>query len=193
MTHTNWQTRYPCSGCSQPCGLLTAQNGSISDGSGPSGYSNNANCEWIIAPPNALAVTLLFTELSTQPGVDIIRVFECTDIGCSQQQLLAKLSGWYSAPQTVTSSTGYMKVLFTSDWSINYEGFSSSWSLVMQHANKVVLFMQTHADLIIWQLFLLSCHVMWGNKLLLRSITLAYIIPFHLFAFRVHIEVGASI
>jgi hypothetical protein len=43
-------------------------------------------------------------------------------------------------------------VLFTSDWSINYEGFSSSWSSVMQHANKVVLFMKTHADSIIWHM-----------------------------------------
>ncbi len=84
----------------------------------------------MIAPAAASMITLCFTELSTQPGVDIIRVFRCTDIACSQQQQLAELSGLYSTPQAVTSTTGYMKVVFRSDGSISFDGFRALWSSV---------------------------------------------------------------
>ena len=102
----------------------------MTDGSGTSNYPNNANCEWVIAATYNL-VTLRFTQLSTQAGVDIIRVFQCTDIACSQQQQLAELSGLYSTPQAVTSTTGYVKVTFTSDGRISYDGLSASWSSVL--------------------------------------------------------------
>ena len=84
----------------------------------------------MIAPAAASIITLRFTELSTQAGVDIIRVFQCTDIACSQPQQLAELSGLYSAPQAVTSTTGYMKVVFRSDGSVNADGFTAAWTTV---------------------------------------------------------------
>ena len=121
---------YPCSGCGSGCGLLTAQNGTFSDGSGLSGYANGAYCEWVIAPAQASVITLRFAELSTQAGTDFIRVFQCTDAACSDQQQLVELSGLYSAPQVLSSSTGFMKVVFTSDKSVNYDGFNASWTSV---------------------------------------------------------------
>jgi hypothetical protein len=105
-------------------------NGTFSDGSGTGLYSPNANCEWMIAASGDLLVTLVFTEFSTQPGKDLVRVFQCTDIGCSEQQLLAELSGTYSSAQAVTSASGYMKVVFTSDGSVNYDGFNATWNMV---------------------------------------------------------------
>jgi hypothetical protein len=100
------------------------------DGSGVSNYLSNANCTWIIAPPAVLAISIRFTELSTQLNKDFVRVFQCSDVACTQQQLLAELSGVYTMPQDVTSSTGYMKVVFTSDSSVNYDGFNASWNSV---------------------------------------------------------------
>ncbi len=87
----------------------------------------------MIAPAAASIIGIQFRTLSTQPGVDIIRVFQCTDIACSQQQQLAELSGSYSTTQAVTSTTGYMKVVFRSDGSINYDGFNASWVVVCQY------------------------------------------------------------
>jgi hypothetical protein len=84
----------------------------------------------MIAPPATSMVTLLFFEVSTQPGIDIIVVHQCTDLACSQPQELAQLSGSYLEPQIVTSYTGYMRVRFTSDESINYDGFNALWSMV---------------------------------------------------------------
>jgi hypothetical protein len=84
----------------------------------------------MIAASGDLLVTLVFTEFSTQPGKDLVRVFQCTDIGCSEQQLLAELSGTYTSAQALSSTTGYMKVVFTSDGSVNYDGFTATWMIV---------------------------------------------------------------
>jgi hypothetical protein len=92
-----------------------------------------ATCEWMIAPHGASGIVLSFDELSTQPGVDIICLYQCMDISCSQEQKLAELSGLYDTPQAVISDTGYMKVVFTSDGSINYDGFKASWISVSKY------------------------------------------------------------
>ena len=84
----------------------------------------------MIVARSSFVISITFTELSTQPGKDFVRVFQCTDLSCSQQQQLAELSGVYATPQAVTSTTGYMKVVFTSDGSINYDGFNATWTTV---------------------------------------------------------------
>jgi hypothetical protein len=106
--------------------------GTFSDGSGSANYLNNALCEWMIAPAGAAQITIQFTAFSTQPFNDVVRVFQCSDVYCSQQQQLAELSGTYPGVKTITSMTGYMKVVFTSDNSVNYDGFTASWSSVCQ-------------------------------------------------------------
>jgi hypothetical protein len=110
--------------------VFNAKNGTLSDGSGMSNYPSNANCTWMLAPPAVFATSISFPKFSTQPGKDLVRVFQCTDIGCSEQQLLAELSGIYTYVQAVTSTTGYMKVEFTSDGSVNYDGFTATWNMV---------------------------------------------------------------
>jgi hypothetical protein len=81
---------------------------------------------------NAL-MTLQFTNFNTQSRNDIVRVLECVDIYCSQHQQLAELSGIYLTTQVMSSATGYMKVVFTSDGSINSDGFTASWTSVSMH------------------------------------------------------------
>jgi hypothetical protein len=84
----------------------------------------------MIAPYGAVQITIQFTSFSTQPTNDVVRVFQCSDVYCSQQQQLAELSGTYPGVQTITSMSGYMRVVFTSDESVNYDGFTASWSSV---------------------------------------------------------------
>jgi hypothetical protein len=78
---------------------------------------------------------------STQPINDAVRVFQCTQLDCSQQQQIAELSGWYLSTQSVTSSTGYMKVIFTSDYDGNYDGFKASWSMVGSSEEHLIQYM----------------------------------------------------
>jgi hypothetical protein len=106
------------------------ENGTFSDGSESSNYLDLTSCEWMIAPPGTVLITLSFTMLSTQAGKDFIRVWQCSDIACSQQLQLAEISGTYAEHPAVTSATGFMKVVFTLDASINYDGFTASWTSV---------------------------------------------------------------
>jgi hypothetical protein len=119
----------PCLGCGS-CGIQTATSGTLSDGSGPDNYANNANCEWMIAPDGAGQVSISFTVFQTQSLFDYVRIFQCSDTVCTQQLQLSELSGMYSSVKTVNSATGFMKIVFTSDGSISFGGFNASWSSV---------------------------------------------------------------
>ncbi len=134
LTHSfwdvvQWQMNIPCIGCASTCGLQTAVTGTISDASGPAPYSNNASCAWIIAPVDAAMITLNFTQFQTAAN-DYVLVYQCTSSSCSQQQQIAELSGTYLRAQTVISTTGVMKVVFSSDDSTTSDGFSASWLMV---------------------------------------------------------------
>jgi hypothetical protein len=127
-------------GCGSGCGLLTDASGTFSDGSGSANYTNGANCEWVIAPASgASLITIMFTNFSTQPLNDVVRVFQCSDMQCSQQQQLAELSGTYTDVQSITSTTGYMKVVFTSDNNITQSGFTASWNSVRMNVCMFLL------------------------------------------------------
>jgi hypothetical protein len=104
----------------------------------------------MIAPPTASLISLSFIEFNTQPGKDTVHVFQCVDVTCSQQQQLAELSGYYATPQTVTATTGFMKVVFTSDGSVNYEGFNASWTMVCILTIRVHFVCTRHDSFIIF-------------------------------------------
>jgi hypothetical protein len=100
----------------------------------------------MIAPPQATLITLSFTMFSIQAEKDIVKVFQCIDVACLQQQQLADLSGWHSSgSQVVTATTGFMKVVFTSDASVNYDGFKASWTsvshTVLQSHQHILLYL----------------------------------------------------
>ncbi len=124
------QARYRCKGCGTACGLLTNSSGTITDGSGPSNYSDKSQCEWIIAQPSASLIKVTFSNFSTQPLNDVVQVFQCSTVDCWEQQQLAELSGTYQGSEGIISTTGYMKVIFLSDGSINSQGFAASWTSV---------------------------------------------------------------
>ncbi len=88
------QRVFPCQGCGTSCGILTAPYGTLSDGSGRNlGYQNNAQCEWLIAPPGATNITVTFTEFDAQLDFDFVQIRQCTDLRCLDTQLLGVLSG----------------------------------------------------------------------------------------------------
>ena len=110
--------------------MKTGSTGILTDGSGTSDYGNNADCGWLIAPTGATQIALRFKDFNTQKGVDVVRVTQCATLDCANGQELAALSGTYSTPQLVVSSTSFMKVAFTSDGSITRSGFSALWTSV---------------------------------------------------------------
>ncbi|MDD3875031.1 MAG: C10 family peptidase [Bacteroidales bacterium] len=126
-TKSGWSAKYTtqtafCSGIT----TLTANSGTITDGSGNLNYNNNANCQWIIKPTNASAVTLTFTSFSTEANYDFVKVYNGTT---TSSPLLGSYSG-NSLPAQITASSGKMLVQFTSDYSATAAGFSANFTKV---------------------------------------------------------------
>jgi hypothetical protein len=119
-----WQISYTsapiifCNGTT----LLTAPSDTFSDGSGGSAYSNSANCKWRIEPSNAASVTLSFSAFETESTNDFVKIYDPTS-----STLLATLSG-SSIPSPITSTSGKMLVLFSSDLSTTSSGWNASYT-----------------------------------------------------------------
>jgi hypothetical protein len=109
--------------------VLTDASGSITDGSWEGPYQTDSNCQWIVAPPGALQVSLTFEMLDVDDGYDFVTVYECYDMACDDTIELAALTGSLSADNlpTLTSMTGIMLVTFTTDDLEQWDGFFASW------------------------------------------------------------------
>ena len=116
--------------------LLTSASGSFSDGSGASAYSNNQFCIWHIAPPCANTVTLSFSIFNTETGYDGVVVYD------GEGTQLAELSG-PSIPNSVTSYTGDMYVVFLSDFMTCYNGFSANYTSSGAYESGTTVFNQS--------------------------------------------------
>ncbi len=120
-----------CIGCGSSCGILTAANGTFSDGSDDDSHSNyddNTSCQWLIAPDAATQITLNFTYFATEAAWDTVTMFKCSNIQCTSMRKLGHLSGSYTRSQTFVSETGYMLVDFSSDSTTTMSGFTAQWT-----------------------------------------------------------------
>ena len=124
----------------QWCGVYTAANGTMSDGSGLSPYTNNADCKWLIAPSDATHITITFTEFATEVNYDLVTVWQCSSITCANSQIIAVLSGTYATSQTFTSTTGFVRLDFISDGSNNDAGFTANWTASLRTPAPVSMY-----------------------------------------------------
>lgn len=112
---------YYCSGSK----TLTASEGVIFDGSGPSDYENNSTCSWLISPSANIAnITLSFERFNTEANNDLVKIY---DGSSTSDSILANLSG-SSLPSSITSTGDKMLIVFTSNGSVVSEGFDASYS-----------------------------------------------------------------
>lgn len=107
--------------------LLTAPKGYFDDKSGSADYANNSNCRWKIMPPNAQSIILKFSEFKLHAS-DKVRVYNGTS---NTAPLLAEYSGEIIPPPSVTAPSGAMYVQFISDGSNTSDGFSASYTAVV--------------------------------------------------------------
>jgi hypothetical protein len=100
---------------------------------GAAGYFNGMRCAWILAPAASGGgggvggpLNLLFEAFDTEPGGDVVMVYECADSAC--KGLRALLAGPLSGavrPPPVTAESGAMLVLFESDETVVSTGFTA--------------------------------------------------------------------
>jgi len=116
-----------CSGsCSCPA-AAAAQSGSITDGSGS--YSNGEDCSWVISSVGRSIISISFSQFETESGSDKVVIYSCSSSSCESSSELARISGSsISSSMNWKSTTGYMRVRFTSDSSVTYAGFIGNWT-----------------------------------------------------------------
>lgn len=110
-----------CSGLTQ----LTNGSGTITDGSGNNDYENDADCRWLIKPQGASSVTLNFTSFDTESGYDYVKIYQGNS---TSGTLLLEHSGSSIPSSPITSSTGKMLLVFTSDYSNTAGGWAASYT-----------------------------------------------------------------
>ena len=123
-----WNANYTTSTSSSFCvgtQTFTAPSGTFSDGSGTSIYSPNADCNWLIQPPSATAITLTLSNLDTETGNDVITVY---DGPTNTSPILGTYSGSISSIPSITSSGGSMLVNFSSNATIEQSGWDAAYT-----------------------------------------------------------------
>ncbi|MBK7344878.1 MAG: M4 family metallopeptidase [Saprospiraceae bacterium] len=120
-----WSLDYTSSSMSYCTDLqeLTSGAGSLEDGSGVMSYGNLSDCTWLIQPQDATSITLTFTSMDTEPGVDEVRVYDGSD---ANAPLLGVFSGT-QIPSGLTSSGGSLFIHFQTNELIRGGGWSSEY------------------------------------------------------------------
>jgi hypothetical protein len=122
-----------CSGCTPSSG---ASSGTITDGAG--NYANNANCWWLLATSPGVEIRISFPWFDTHPWHDYVTIYQCSSASCLPQTPIMSESGSLSASNVYTSTTGFLKVTFTSVHGatpVTHSGFTGTWSLVLHHGS----------------------------------------------------------
>ncbi len=107
-----------CSGTN----MMYANTGTFDDGSGDANYINNADCKWLIQPGVNNPISIDFSKMDLENGVDFVKVY---DGATTSANLLGSLSG-NNIPSTLYSTGGSVLVHFTS----NGSGNAGGWELI---------------------------------------------------------------
>jgi Zn-dependent metalloprotease len=123
---SGWSANYSSTIVTPTCSgitSLTTPTGSFDDGSGTVTYTNNQQCYWYIAPPCATSVTLNFSTINTELNYDKIYVFD----SLNYTNLIGTYTG-NSIPNSITSTTGKMVVVFVTDYANVSQGFTANYT-----------------------------------------------------------------
>jgi hypothetical protein len=100
---------------------LITDTAEFSDGSFRFNYHDNSNCKWKLMPVNLDSLTIYFKFFDTEPDLDVLKIYDL-----DSQALLASISGHYdelNPPGPVTSPSGKMFLIFTSNSSVTGQGW----------------------------------------------------------------------
>jgi len=103
---------------------LTEPYANISDGSVGNNYSANSNCQWLIKPQYGVSITLDFFTFDLEDNVDFLTIYDGTTTS-------ANIIGTYTGsnlPQSLTSSSNAMLIHFTTNGTINEQGWSAFYN-----------------------------------------------------------------
>lgn len=123
-------TSISCSGID----TLTAPVGNISDGSIGNNYSSNSNCMWLIEPQFGVSITLDFYTFDLENNTDWLTIY---DGSTALSPVLGTYTG-SSLPPSVMSTGKTMLIEFTSNNSINQQGWSAHYKTNYCHGSSTL-------------------------------------------------------
>ncbi|XP_070176246.1 uncharacterized protein [Littorina saxatilis] len=103
--------------------IFTAVSGTFHSPNYPSEYNDNLDCYYNIQMPPGYRITLKFHYFKTESTHDFVQMF---DGASGTAPLLGKFSGSKNPPDTRTTQNK-MHILFHTDGSVSYAGFSCSY------------------------------------------------------------------
>jgi hypothetical protein len=116
----------PCYGTQ----TVSGASGTITDGSGPNNYQDNADCKWIItAPSGSAGIRIEFTQFRTESGYDFVTLYDGNAV--NSNYIIRRFSGT-TLPPIVTSAIPQALVYFTTDNSITDAGWSLNYTAISQ-------------------------------------------------------------
>jgi hypothetical protein len=125
VNNFGWSLNYTSNiPCTPDLTVLSNCSGSLNDGSGNSNYANNANCRWLISPPNAQIINFNFTQLNLEQGFDFLRVYD----GVNANAPLILTATGNSIPGNFSVNSGSAYIEFTSNATVAGEGFSLNYT-----------------------------------------------------------------
>ncbi len=105
-----------------------ATSGIISDGAGT--YPDFQACWWLLSASPGVEISISFQSIVLEEMYDYVLVFQCYDALCLKYTELLRYTGTLSDTSTVYSSTtGFLKMVFYSDFTETKEGFTATWSI----------------------------------------------------------------
>ena len=128
--HTDTENSVTCGGtCGAGCSPSSGgTSGTFSDGSGNSNYGNNEDCWWLISAPGG-DISVSFSSFDTESPFDYVSFDRCDTATCESTERILREAGTLSPSNVYSSSTGFLKVTFTSDSSTTRSGFTAEWSV----------------------------------------------------------------
>jgi PKD repeat protein len=111
--------------------------GNIFDSGGPNGnYSNNQNCQFLIIPGCNAGITITFSSFNLENTYDFLFIYDGNN---TASKLLLSATG-NTIPSSVTAYSDTMLIVFYSDASVTYTGFSASWTTTLLHNKPFAFF-----------------------------------------------------
>jgi hypothetical protein len=110
-----------------PCGPLLVYEAKacrFGDGSNAGPYTGNLDCQWLISPPSASRVALVFSSLDTESGRDYLEVY---DGNSTSSPLIGAWSG-SNIPHPVISSSPSLLLRFTTTDSSTHDGWTVQYA-----------------------------------------------------------------
>ncbi|XP_019622018.1 PREDICTED: CUB and sushi domain-containing protein 3-like [Branchiostoma belcheri] len=104
------------------CGefLRASSGGPITSPNYPNDYGSYENCVWSITVPEGSIIRLTFDSFKTQDEFDVLTIID-------DAKVVQRLSGYHQQISPVISISNTMLLKFTSDGSMNYQGFRFSY------------------------------------------------------------------